>query len=66
MGVKEPILSLFITKDYSKPKRVKTVYGSGKKLRKLKIQKQSEEENIIKNSMNLFELKKERKQLKTE
>ena len=36
--VKDQILSIFKTKDYSKPKRVKTVYGDGKK---------QSEENII-------------------
>ena len=30
-GVKDQIMSLFKTKDYSKPERVKTVYGGGKK-----------------------------------
>ena len=37
------------TKNYSKPKRVKTVYGGGKKKSK---------ENIIKSIKNLFKLKK--------
>ena len=35
------------TKQYSKPKHAKNVYGIGKKPRKLKIKKQSED-NIIK------------------
>lgn len=42
---------------------VKTVYGSGKKPSKLRIQKQSEEENIIKNIKNLFQLKKENRKI---
>ena len=48
-GVKDQIMNLFKTKDYSKPERVKTVYGGGKK--------QSEEE-IIKSIKNRFKLKK--------
>ena len=36
------------TKDYSKPTHIRNVYGGGKNPRKLKKQKQSEE-NIIKN-----------------
>ena len=43
-------MSLFKTKDYSKPEPVKTVYGGGKKQSK---------ENIIKSIRNLFKLKKE-------
>ena len=42
-------MSLFKTKDYSKPKHVKTIYGVGKK---------QSEENIIKRLRNLFQLKK--------
>ena len=42
-------MSLFKTKDYSKPKRAKTVYGGGKK---------QSEEKIIKHIRNLFKLKK--------
>ena len=38
-GVKDQIMSLFKTKDYSKPKRVKIVHGGGKK---------QLEENILK------------------
>ena len=59
-GVKDQIMYLFktnSTKQYSKPKHAKNVYGIGKKLRKLKIKKQSED-NIIKNIRNLFWLKK--------
>ena len=41
-GIKDQIMSLFKTKDYSKPKSVKTLYGGGKKPSKLKVQKQSE------------------------
>ena len=52
--VKDQIMSLFKTKDYSKP--VKTVNGRGKK---------ESEENIIKNIRNLFKPKK-RKKLKIE
>ena len=46
---------LFKTNDYSKPKRVKTVYGGGKK---------QSEENIIKSIRNLFILKKENEAIK--
>ena len=63
-SVKNQIMSLFKTKDYSKPKLVKTVYRSGKKPSTLKIQKESEEENIIKSIRILFKLKNEMKQLK--
>ena len=38
-GVKDQIVSLFKPWDYSKPKRVKNVYKSGKKPSKLRIQK---------------------------
>ena len=48
-------MSLFKTKDYSKLKRVKTVYGGGKK---------QSEENIIKSIRNLFKLTKENKAIK--
>ena len=54
-GVKEQIMSISKTKDYSKPKRVKTVYGGGKK---------QSEENIIKSIRNLFKLKKENEEIK--
>ena len=50
-GVKDEIMSLFKTKDYSKPESVKTVYGGGKK---------QSEENIIKSIRNPFKLEKER------
>ena len=63
-GVKNYSMSLFKTQDYSKPKHVKTAYGSGKKPSKLRIQKQSEEENIVKNIKNLFQLKKENRTIK--
>ena len=43
-------MSLFKSKDYSKPEPVKTVYGGGKK---------QSEENIIKSIRNLFKLRKE-------
>ena len=58
-GVEDQIMSLFKACDYGKPKRVKTMCGSGKKPSKSKIKKQSEEENIIKNKRNLFKLKEE-------
>ena len=48
-------MSLFKIKDYSKPELFKTVRGSGKK---------EPEENIIKNTRNLFKLKKENKKIK--
>ena len=54
-GFKDQIMSLFKTNDYSKSKRIKTVYGGGKK---------QSEENIIKSITDLFKLKKEMKQLK--
>ena len=44
-------MSLFKTKDYSKPKRVKTVYGGGKR---------RSEESTIKSISNLFKLKKKK------
>ena len=44
-------MRLFKTKDYSKPERVKTVYGSGKK---------QSAENMIKVIRILFKLKKKR------
>ena len=53
--VKDQIMSLFKTKDYSKPERVKTVYGGGKK---------QSEETIIKSIRNLFDLKKENEAIK--
>ena len=52
---KEQIISLFRTKDYSKPRRVKTAYGGGKK--------QSEQNKIQNKIRNLFKLKKKMKQL---
>ena len=54
-GVKDQIINLFKTKDYRKPKRVKTVYGDGKK---------QSEENIIKSIRNLFKIKKENEEIK--
>ena len=57
-GAKDQIMSLFKTKDYYiQPKLVKTLYRGGKKSRKLKVQKRSED-NIIKNTSNLFKQKK--------
>ena len=54
-GVKDQIMGLFKTKDYSKPERVKTVYEGEKK---------QSEENIIKSIRNLFKLKKENEAIK--
>ena len=54
-GIKYQIMSLFKIKDYSKPKRAKTVYGGAKK---------ESEENIIKSTRNLFKLKKENEVIK--
>ena len=48
---------------YGKPKRVRNLYGVGKKPSKLKIKKQSEDK-IIKNMRNLFKLKKENEKIK--
>ena len=56
-------MSLFKTKDQIKPKRFKTVYRSGKKSQKLKVEKQSED-NMIKNIINIFKLRKENTTLK--
>ena len=56
-------MSIFKTKDYSEPKRVKTVHEVKKKPNKLKIQKKSEE-NIIKSIRNIFKLKKENEEIK--
>ena len=54
-SVKGQNMSLFKTKDYSKSKCVKTMYGD--------VKKQSEE-NIIKSVRNLFKLKKENEAIK--
>ena len=54
-GVKDKIMSLFKTKDYSKPKRVKAVFGGGKK---------QSEENIFISIRNPFKLKKENEAIK--
>ena len=53
--VKDQTMNLFKNKDYSKPKRVKTVYGGGKK---------QCEENIIKNIRDHFKLEKENEAIK--
>ena len=51
-------MRLFKTKNYSKPKRVKTVYRGGKK---------HSEENMVKSRRNVFKLKKiKMKQLNVE
>ena len=60
-GVKDKILSLFkinTTTDGSKQICVKNIYGSGKKLRKLKIQNYTED-NMSGNIRNLFRLNKD-------
>ena len=59
----DQIMRLFKTEDYSKPKRVKTTYESGKKPNKSKIQKLWEK-NIIKNIRNLFKSKTENEAIK--
>ena len=56
-GYKDKVVSF--SENFSK----KTV-GHGKKLSKLKIQKESEEYNIIRNIRNLFRLKKENEAIK--
>ena len=48
-------MSLFKTKGYRKPERVKTVHGGGKKQSEL---------NIIKSMKNLFKLEKENEAIK--
>ena len=53
--VKYQVMSLFKTKDYSKPEHVKTVYGDGRK---------QSEKNIIKSIRNIFKLKKENESIK--
>ena len=59
---KDKIVSLFKTNTPEKYGK-KTVYGSGNRPSKLKIQKQSED-NTIKCIKNLFELKKENETIK--
>ena len=62
-------MSLFkrnAAKDQCKPARIKNIHGGGKKPRKLKMQKQSEDKIII-NKRNLFKQKKRKMtQSKTE
>ena len=53
--VKDQVMSLFKTNDYSKPEHVKTVYGDGRK---------QSEKNIIKSIRNIFKLKKENESIK--
>ena len=53
--VKDQVMSLFKTKDYSKPEHVKTVYEGGRK---------QSEKNIIKSIRNIFKLKKENESIK--
>ena len=48
--VNDQFMSLYKTKGYSKPERVKTVYGGGKK---------QSQENIINSMQNIFKLKKQ-------
>ena len=55
-SVNDQIMSYFKIKDYSLPKRAKSMCGGGKKPSKLKNQKQSEA-SIIKNIRNLFRQK---------
>ena len=62
--VKNQIINLLKTKDYSQQKRLKTVYRIEKKPSKLNIQRQSEKGNGIKNIRNLFRLKKENEAIK--
>ena len=57
--VKEQIMSCFKTKDYSQPKLVQTVYGGGKKPRKVKKNKR-QSEDIIKKIRNIFNQKKKK------
>ena len=67
-GVKDETMSIFKTntaKSYTKLTRANNIYGSGKKLRKLKIKKQSEG-NTVKAVRTLFRLKKKIKQSRTE
>ena len=52
-----------ITKDYSKSRYVQNLYDGGKKPRKLKTRKQSEEK-IIKTPRNLFKLKNKNETIK--
>ena len=62
-GFKNKVVSVLKTNtsgDYGK----QSVYGSGKKLSKLKLKKESEEDGIIKNIRNLFKLKKENNAIK--
>ena len=60
-GVKDQIMSLFKNEDYSKPNCVKLCMEV--KRNQIKIQNQTEKENIIKNIKNPFKLKK-RKSIK--
>ena len=53
--VKDQVMSLFKTKDYSKPEHVKTVYEGGRK---------QSEKKIIKSIRNIFKLKKENESIK--
>ena len=58
--VTDKIMSLFktnTTKDYSEPRRIENLHDRRKKPRKLKIQKQYEDN--IKSIRNFFRLKKE-------
>ena len=60
--VKDQIMSLFKTKDYSKAERVKTVYWGGKKQSDGNVIQSIR--NLFKSVRNLFKLKKEMKKLK--
>ena len=63
--VKDKITSLFTTTttNNNKPSCINHVYGGGKNPRKTKVIKQLED-NIIKNTRNLFKLEKENKAIK--
>ena len=72
-GVKEKIMVLFKTKDYSKPEPVKIVYRRGKKLRKLKTQnirnpftlkKKEIKDRIIRDIWTLYETEEGKKEEK--
>ena len=54
-GVKDHIMIFFRTKNFSKPERLKTVYGGGKK---------QTGENIVKSIRNLFKIKKDYEEIK--
>ena len=64
--VKVKVMTIFktnTTKDYSKPTRVKNVYGGGRKSRKANMQKHYED-NITQNIRNIFKLNKQNETIK--